>query len=468
MHCTLTNCKHLRQQHGASASRCILLQVWLASRQTPERNKQAVVDFCFLRRDFAQLLGFKSHSHLQAGLASLAGTPDAVVHFLDQAHQGSRDKAAEEYAMLQRCKSQLTGNAGCVPQQWDRAYLIGAIKAQKAVKNSLSTFLSLHDCLRGLGTLLKQLIGVSLKEVPMLPGESWAPGVRKVVAVHESDGELGFIYLDLFPRQGKFAHAAHFTLRCGRRQSNGQYQLPVIALACNFEQSGSVLSHQSAVTLVHEFGHALHSLLSRTQYQHLSGTRGAMDVIEIPSHFMENFVHDARTLPLFAPDASQRAEAIAEQVIRDRHMFGALDLETQVCHSVMDQMFHGPSPPQSQSAAADALHGIWAKYSSFPSHPNYLPHLRFGHLVNYGGSYYSYAYAMCLASSLWGKHFQSDPLNRNAGNTLRHNLLECGGAKDPKDLVEGVLGPESLQLAGGGYMPHVAGLLQHYGIQAPS
>lgn len=67
-------------------------QVWLASRQTPTRNKQAIVDFCILRRELAQLLGFKSHSHLQAGLASLAGTPDAVVAFLDQAHHASRPK----------------------------------------------------------------------------------------------------------------------------------------------------------------------------------------------------------------------------------------------------------------------------------------------------------------------------------------------------------------------------------------
>ena len=73
-------------------------------------------------------------------------------------------------------------------------------------------------------------------------------------------------------RQGKFGHAAHFTLRCGRQLASGDYQTPVIALACNFEQSNTLLSHHNAATLVHEFGHALHSLLSRTQYQHLSGT----------------------------------------------------------------------------------------------------------------------------------------------------------------------------------------------------
>ena len=78
-------------------------------------------------------------------------------------------------------------------------------------------------------------------------------------------------------RQGKFAHAAHFTLRCGRQPSNGPYQTPLVALACNFEQSASgTLSYHSATTLFHEFGHALHSLLSRTRYQHLSGQYKAL------------------------------------------------------------------------------------------------------------------------------------------------------------------------------------------------
>lgn len=73
-------------------------------------------------------------------------------------------------------------------------------------------------------------------------------------------------------RQGKFAHAAHFVLRCGRQPSSGSYQTPVVALACNFEQPpNGCISYTSALTLFHEFGHALHSLLSKTKYQHMSG-----------------------------------------------------------------------------------------------------------------------------------------------------------------------------------------------------
>ncbi|KAL3133543.1 hypothetical protein ABBQ38_007394 [Trebouxia sp. C0009 RCD-2024] len=450
-------------------------QVWFASRESPEKNKQGVVGFCLLRRDFAQLLGFQSHAHLQAGLLSLAGTPEAVMSFLDQAHTASRHQAAEEFKMLRKLGGP---KAIANPQPWDKAYLSAALKAKHAKKlqqkvPGLSAWLTLPDCLHALGTILQQLTAVTLQEVPMLPGESWAAGVRKMVAVHEDDGDLGTIYLDLFARPGKFGGAAHFTLRCGRQLSGGQYQTPVVALALSFDQLDGMLHHSSAATLVHEFGHALHSLLSRTRYQHLSGTRGAMDIVEIPSHFMENFVYDARTLQLFMPKgkgdkaAAKSAQALARQVKEDRHLLGALDLELQVCHSVMDQMFHGPEPPQSPAAANDELAKIWSKYSSFPG-SGFNPHLRFAHLVNYGGSYYSYAYAMCLASSVWKKLFQADPLNRQAGNALRHGLLRFGGAKDPKDLVEGVLGHSALQHAGSGFMPHVAGLLHHYGIPETS
>jgi len=104
-------------------------------------------------------------------------------------------------------------------------------------------------------------------------------------------------------RQGKFGQAAHFTLRCGRQLKNGDYQTPVIALACNFEQSHAWLTHHNAATLVHEFGHALHSLLSRTQYQHLSGVlRFAMCLkLAAQAHSsllrVSNWLHDA--LPHF-------------------------------------------------------------------------------------------------------------------------------------------------------------------------
>ena len=140
-----------------------------------------------------------------------------------------------------------------------------------------------------------------------MEGEAWTPGgasLQKLVLWHEEEGALGHFYLDLFPRPGKFSHAAHFTIRCGRLLDDGEYQLPIVSLVCNFSRSDDelselsefgggessvnsphsphvMISHAEVETLFHEFGHALHSMLSRTEFQHLSGTRGKLDFVEV-------------------------------------------------------------------------------------------------------------------------------------------------------------------------------------------
>ena len=146
-----------------------------------------------------------------------------------------------------------------------------------------------------------RLFGIELKEVPFVEGEAWTPGgasLQKLVLWHEEEGALGHFYLDLFPRPGKFSHAAHFTIRCGRLLDDGEYQLPIVSLVCNFSRSDDelsefsggessvnsphvMISHAEVETLFHEFGHALHSMLSRTEFQHLSGTRGKLDFVEV-------------------------------------------------------------------------------------------------------------------------------------------------------------------------------------------
>jgi intermediate peptidase len=146
--------------------------------------------------------------------------------------------------------------------------------------------------------LCVELFGMQLRPVPrnnLQGSESWHDtaegGVQKMELVHETEGLMGVIYFDLYPRPGsKFTHAAHFTLRCGRQLraqellqeeqqgrggeagGSGKYQTPIVALVTNFSSSGGVggqpvLSHSEFETLLHEFGHALHSLLSRTEFQ---------------------------------------------------------------------------------------------------------------------------------------------------------------------------------------------------------
>ena len=170
----------------------------------------------------------------------------------------------------------------------------------------LSEYFSLSNCIGGMQSLCGHLFGLKFEQVTdRVQAELWDTSVTKL-DIREEDGSLaGHIYLDLFARAGKGEGAAHYTIQCGRRWEHvEERQLPVVALVCSFNspQPGvpPLLSHYELETLFHEFGHALHSILSRTDLQHASGTRVMIDFVETPSTLMENFAWDHRVLKLFA------------------------------------------------------------------------------------------------------------------------------------------------------------------------
>lgn len=306
-------------------------KVYTAMGASPAANEALVQQLIDLRRATAAVLGARSYAASQSQGFSLAGCPEAAEAFLLQLLDALRPRARQEVAELQEVKARLTGEGAVAP--WDRQYLVAVQRVgcvhlympYSVVTNTRTTnpqatvcdvasaavaqYLCLDACLAGLGSLLQRLMGLTLTPLPFAAGEAWAPGVSKLAVTHDEEGLLGHIYLDLAARcdckhscvldtccwslhgvyhgclslpwcqplpirSGKCPGAAHFTLRSGRRLPSGGYQTPLVALVCNFAaQGGRVqLSHGEVQTLYHEFGHALHSLLSRTEYQHLAGT----------------------------------------------------------------------------------------------------------------------------------------------------------------------------------------------------
>uniref|UniRef100_A0A8C9RLN9 Mitochondrial intermediate peptidase n=1 Tax=Scleropages formosus TaxID=113540 RepID=A0A8C9RLN9_SCLFO len=242
-----------------------------------------------------------------------------------------------------------------------------------------SPYLSLGSCMEGLNSLFSQLLGVSFQTEQPKIGEVWSEDVRKLAVVHETEGLLGYIYCDFFQRLGKPHQDCHFTIRGGRRMQNGEYQLPVVVLMLNLPHPGqsapTLLTPGMMENLFHEMGHAMHSMLGRTRYQHVTGTRCSTDFAEVPSILMEYFATDYRVVNQFA-----------------RHY---------------------------QTGQA------WQ--------------LRFSHLVGYGAKYYSYLMSRAVASMVWRQCFFRNPLDREMGERYRREMLAHGGGKEPMLMVQGML-----------------------------
>lgn len=197
-------------------------------------------------------------------------------------------------------------------------------------------------------------------------------------------------------------------------------------------------------TLFHEFGHAMHSLLSHTEFQHLSGTRAQLDFVETPSHLFEYFAWDYRVVSEFAKHYQSNApipKQMMEGLKQSKNMFAAMDTQTQCLYALLDLKIFGPQPlPFEPSTTTGALKQLQNTTTLVPHVEGTYWHTRFGHLIGYGAGYYSYLYARVFASDIWRARFFDQPLDGSAGERLFEQLMVHGGARDPQEMLRDLIG----------------------------
>ncbi|CAM9661404.1 unnamed protein product, partial [Laminaria digitata] len=207
----------LKNAHSAALRRAM----YVAGNTVAAENVQVLERLMMVRHKLAQKVGFKSHAHRLTS-DKMAETPEEVLRFLDALAVGIRDKAEQEVSMLRKAKMEVEGSEKLFA--WDVSYYMGYVKSRECTLDgrSLSEYFTLGGCIEGLRMVCRGLFDISLEQVPIEQGENWAAdsktqggGVRKLLLRHDEDGVLGTVYLDLHRREGKFGHAAHFTVRCG-------------------------------------------------------------------------------------------------------------------------------------------------------------------------------------------------------------------------------------------------------------
>jgi len=285
---------------------------------------------------------------------------------------------------------------------------------------------------------------------PVVDVQTWHPDVSVHRIRDQATGRhLATFYADLFPREGKFGHAAAFDLVAPHATPDG-YVIPVTAIAANFTKptadTPSLLKHDEVVTLFHEFGHVLHNSLGHTRLARFAGFNTEWDFVEAPSQIMEHWCWTPLVLQRFARH-HQTGEPIPADLVgklaeaRDLHI--ALFMLRQISFGQLDMSLHGPG----RDKDLHEITRVTSEIAGFPFHEDTFYPASFGHLFGYDAGYYGYLWSKVYGDDMFSRFEEEGVLNPEVGMSYRRLILEQGGSKDAGDLLVEFLGREPNQEA---------------------
>jgi thimet oligopeptidase len=408
-----------------------------------------------LRDNIARKLGYKTWADYLTEV-KMVKNGTAAIDFLEKLKTGLQPKFDAELAEFRQIKVKETGDANAQVQIWDWRYLSSQLKKEKYTVDAeqLRVYFPYQRVLDGMFTIYQNIFGLKFEQVEA--PYKWIGDLQLYAVSDAKSGEpLGLFYLDMFPRDGKYNHFAQFGIIEGKALASGKYQRPTVALVCNFpsptKTEPSLLAHTDVETLFHEFGHAMHSIMTRAKYSRFSGTSVPRDFVEAPSQMLENWVWDKKVLDSFAADYRDPAKKIPVEILaklkeaklategtryRRQISFGLMDLR-------LHSQIHDTNAKESLPLANKVLSDVF-----LPMAPDTAFVAYFGHLMHYDAGYYGYAWADAIAADM-ATVFERAPngyFDQAAGRRLRTEIYEPGDSRDVNVSIEKFLGrPRSIE-----------------------
>ena len=408
-------------------------------------NKAIITEMVRLRAERARLLGFADFAHYRLDDA-MAKTPDAVRGLLDTVWTRARKKALADRDDLQALVQESGGNFKLAP--WDWRYYAERLRQRRCDfdEAALKPYLSLERMIEAAFYTAGRLFGLSFQ--PRRDVAVWHPDVRVWEVRGRDDKPVGLFFGDYFARPSKRSGAWMTSLR-DQEKLVGEVR-PHIVNVCNFAKAAdgepTLLSFDDAHTLFHEFGHALHGLLSNVTYPEIAGTNVATDFVELPSQLYEHWLEQPDLLRRFArhyQTGEAMPEALLQRLIAARNFNRGFATVEYVACALVDLDFHALAEPQDVDPAAfekNALGRIGMPDEIAMRHrPPHFAHIFAG--GGYAAGYYSYMWSEVLDADAFEAFEETgDVFDPATAKRLHDFIYSAGGARDPAEAYKAFRG----------------------------
>jgi thimet oligopeptidase len=422
----------------------------LYNNRAATKNPEVLIKVLILRKQMAELLGFRTFAEYRTG-DRMAKTPQNVWDFENNLVGKLKEKAQMDYDELLSVKRARSGDETIdVIQPWESSYYNNILLKEKydLDQNLVKEYFETNEVISGLFQISQHLFGVEFEEVQN--PSVWHESVR-LFNVKQDGKVISRFYVDLYPRPNKYSHAACFPMIGGKETVDG-YQLPTAALVCNFPaptaEMPSLLPHGDVETFFHEFGHVLHSILTKAKLSAQSGISVAWDFVETPSQLFENWTWNYESLKLFAKHyktGEVLPEELFNKMLAAKNVGSGLAYTQQVYYGILDFTLHDKYDPTSSQPVVEVMKELQNEITLYPYLEGTQMFASFGHLMGYAAGYYSYLWALVYAQDMFSVFEKNGIMDVSTGKRYSDIVLASGGSRDELEMVVEFLGRQPNQ-----------------------